>query len=221
MNSKEKILDSFTPQWYLAHNAMRQYHLASLNLPLEGKSVLELGAGIGLHTKFFLDRHCKVMITDGRSDNVALAKERHPNEDVCLLDIENPGEFSWVFDIVYCYGVLYHLADPLKSLNVIARWCGGMLLLETCVSTESQPQVKVEDVNHAGAALRGQGNYPDRRAVLLELKRLFPHVYVPVTHPMGMAFDMPLDWIDPRGECRAVFIASHSQIKGYNLKKIE
>lgn len=50
--------------FYLRHNARRQEHLATLGLDLGNKSVLEVGAGIGDHTQFFLDRGCKVLCTE-------------------------------------------------------------------------------------------------------------------------------------------------------------
>src|SRR5207344_1132901 len=54
-----------------AINRARQQHLASLGLDLAGKNVLEVGAGIGLHTPFFLERGCDVTVTDGRSASLA------------------------------------------------------------------------------------------------------------------------------------------------------
>src|ERR1700682_5619401 len=51
---------------YLRHNASRQEHLATLGLDLNNKSVLEVGAGIGDHTTFFLDRGCEVLCTAPR-----------------------------------------------------------------------------------------------------------------------------------------------------------
>lgn len=41
---------------YLRHNARRLEHLASLGLPITGRSVLEVGAGIGDHSHFYIDR---------------------------------------------------------------------------------------------------------------------------------------------------------------------
>ena len=49
----------------LAINQARQSHLASLGLDLANKRVLEVGAGIGLHTPFFRERGCEVTVTDG------------------------------------------------------------------------------------------------------------------------------------------------------------
>src|SRR5690348_6158763 len=75
---------------YLRHNARRLEHLATLNLQLSGRSVLELGAGIGDHTSFFLDRGCTMCATDSRSENLNLLKARYPIVETMLLDLDRP-----------------------------------------------------------------------------------------------------------------------------------
>ena len=71
-----------------AINSARQQHLASLGLDLAGKKVLEVGAGIGLHTPFFLERGCEVTVTDGRAENVAEIARRLPTVRTALVDLE-------------------------------------------------------------------------------------------------------------------------------------
>jgi len=46
----EVALNDFHSVGYLRHNARRLEHLNSLGLDISGRSVLELGAGIGDHT---------------------------------------------------------------------------------------------------------------------------------------------------------------------------
>ena len=93
---------------YQRHNQRRQEHLASLELDLAGRTVLELGAGVGDHTSFFLDRGCDVIVTEPRPENREVIRARHGGE-VSSLDLEHPGD-PVPADIVYCYGLLYHLA---------------------------------------------------------------------------------------------------------------
>jgi len=50
----------------------------------------EVGAGIGDHTSFFLDRGCSVITTEGRPENLELLRQRYPQLDVRLLDLDNP-----------------------------------------------------------------------------------------------------------------------------------
>ena len=61
-------LEGFRSDHYQRHNRRRQEHLATLELPIAGRSVLEVGAGIGDHTAFFTDRGCRVTATDGRPE---------------------------------------------------------------------------------------------------------------------------------------------------------
>src|SRR5262245_44931776 len=77
----------------LAINAARQNHLAALELELERKCVLEIGAGIGLHTRFFLDRGCEVVVTDGNDENLAEISRRHPDWTVRRLDLLDEDDY--------------------------------------------------------------------------------------------------------------------------------
>ena len=56
---------------YLRMNARRLEHLAGLGLPIAGRDVLEVGAGIGDLTSFFLDRGCQVTAIEPRAENRA------------------------------------------------------------------------------------------------------------------------------------------------------
>ena len=59
-DSTEDVEGTFHSWHYLRHNARRLEHLASLQIPIRGKSVLEIGAGIGDHSSYYLDRGCTV-----------------------------------------------------------------------------------------------------------------------------------------------------------------
>ena len=106
--------DVFLTPSALAINLARQRHLASLGLNISGKRVLEVGAGIGLHTPFYLERGCNVVVTDGRNENVQEAHRRLPGVETDELDLETGESLLRLgrFDIVYCYGLLYHLGNP-------------------------------------------------------------------------------------------------------------
>lgn len=201
---------------YIRHNQRRQEHLASLGLDISGKSVLEVGAGIGDHTTFFLDRGCKVVTTEGRPENLEVLRRRFPNLEVHLLDMEKPAlEFGRKFDIVYCYGLLYHLKDPVPAIAYMARQCGGMLLLETCVSYGNEPLINPidEPAEYASQAVSGKACRPTRPWVHAELKKHFKHVYMPLTQPNHEEF--PIDWTRNSNAApltRAIFIGTDSLI---------
>ncbi len=60
----------FLSKHYQMHNVARLSHLESLGLPINGKSVMEFGAGIGDHTFYYLTKGCRMVTTDVRSELV-------------------------------------------------------------------------------------------------------------------------------------------------------
>jgi len=206
--------------------ARRQEHLAGLGLPLRDRSVLESGAGICLHSSFFLDRGCTVLATDGRAENVEIMKAlydvyswylRRGALQIGLLDIEAD---SFVppnrFEIVYCYGLLYHCARPSIALRNMRACCSGLLLIETSVQTGDIHDLHVgaEDPHDVSQSIHGGGSHPTREWILGELRKYFPHVGVPRTQPNHEYF--PIDWRNPERfrdqTMRCVFVASDAPL---------
>ena len=209
-------VSAFHSEEYLRHNARRLEHLASLGLPLAGRSVLEVGAGIGDHTSFFLDRGCRVTSSDGRPENVALLAKRYPALTVRLLDLDDPDQaFTDRVEVVYCYGTLYHLRRPAEALEYLAARCSSHLLLETCVSVGDDERLElVEEPQHnPSQATSGMGCRPTRLWVHRRLGELFPFVYMPLTQPAHPEF--PLDWAAGPAVgtlTRAVYVATRDPL---------
>ncbi len=208
--------DVFWSAQYIRHNQRRQEHLASLRLPIGGRTVLETGAGIGDHTSFFLDRGCDVIVTEGRAANIARLRKRYPKLRVEHLDLNQPPVQGPQVDIVYCYGTLYHLERPAGALKFMAGCCKELLLLETAVSggTGQNLHPVREYRGSASQAVSGVGCRPTRDWVCARLKEEFPHVYLPQTQPWHEEF--PLEWegleFDPSKLTRAVFVASRTAL---------
>jgi hypothetical protein len=204
----------FRSDAYVRHNARRQEHLASLHIPVAGMSVLEVGAGIGDHSHYFLDRGCRMTITETRESSLTYVRQRFPSSDVRRLDMEHPPEqvAGAPFDIVYCYGLLYHLSNPAQALAFLRANTRKMLLLETCVSFARDGGVNLtEEIQKSPTqAFGGMGCRPSRSWVWGELRKLYPHVYVPRTQPNHEEF--PTDWNAPKEHAaslqRAIFVAS-------------
>ncbi len=129
----------------------------------------------------------------------------------------NPNEpgiayFSWpvwackfrvgTFDIVHCYGLLYHLESPEAALAAMAEVCTGLLLLETCVSPG--PGLLINPVNEIVGdytqSVNGRACRPTRAWVFETAKRYFAHVYqtrtsraTPSFRPIGQPFHQTMD----------------------------
>lgn len=201
---------------YLRHNQRRQEHLASLGLQLANRTVLKVGAGIGDHTSFFLDRGCTVATTEGREENLVLLRQRYPELAPRLLDLDNPDpNFTGTAEIVYCYGTIYHLSRPAEAIAYLAERATDMMLVETCVSpgTDESLNLVDEDMQNPSQALRGSGCRPTRPWVRSRLAEQFPHVYMTTTQPWHEEF--PMDWSfipTPSRLTRSVFVASQRPI---------
>lgn len=207
---------TFRTAGYIRHNQRRQEHLATLGLPLAGRSILEVGAGIGDHTSFFLDRGCRVTATDGRPANVAVLGREFGAGAVKLLDLDRPdASFDERFEVVYCYGTLYHLSRPAEAIAYLAARCTDMMLVETCVSVGDNEAMnpKKEPARNPSQAVSSLGCRPTRPWVRNRLLEHFPHVYATTTQPWHEEF--PLDWAqEPPAErlTRAVFVASRKSL---------
>ena len=219
--ANDPALEFHAPR-YLQESFRRTEHLASLDLPVAGKSVLEVGAGIGDFTYYFQRRGCRMTITDGRESNVAVLKELFPDQQCQVLNLESPsGLEEKKFDVVFCYGLLYHLNAPGPALDFLASTCGGILLLETCLSfgEEEAENLLAEDRKNPSQAISGIGCRPTRSWVYNRLKKSFAHVYVTRDQPNDVMY--PIDWarpeIHPHALVRGVFVASHQPIESDRL----
>jgi len=221
-SSRKSPLDVFHSDHYLRHTARRLEHLASLGLDVVGKRVFEPGAGIGDHSMFYLDRGCSVHVSEPREENLKVIRQRfasEPRVTVEAIDLEHPpADSPEGFDLVHCYGVLYHLTDPTDAIRYLAGVAGQMMLVELCVSFGEEEQLNtVEEVqSHASQAVSGYGCRPTRPWVEARLREHFEHVYYPLSQPAHPEF--PLDWSEKAaaswggGLCRAVFVASRTAL---------
>jgi hypothetical protein len=221
LRDRKIYADFFSPA-YQQHNISRLQHLESLGLDLSRKSVLELGAGVGDHSLFYLYRNCRLLAVEGRARHAKRLSERL-GIDVKIVDLDREPERLEQFgrfDLVHCYGLLYHLSDPARFLSTVAR-VGDCLLLETCVSFGGELCLNEcrEPSSIPSQALHGEGCRPTRNWIFEQLKLYYPYVYVTKTQPRHPEF--PTDWTGPAGEQarfkRAVFVASHSLICNPNL----
>jgi hypothetical protein len=222
INRDNSLLGNFHSQHYLRHNARRLEHLASLHLPVAGLSVLEVGAGIGDHSHYYIDRGCKITITDSRPENINYIRAHYPDCDVQFLDMDHPTPIPGSpFAVTHCYGLLYHLANPEQALEFLGKQTSQMLLLETCVSFGQNEKINLVEENQYNPtqAHSGIGCRPTRPWLFKKLQTLFEYVYIPKTQPNHEEF--PLDWTAPEKHHadfqRAVFIASRKKLMNDSL----
>lgn len=205
-------------------NAARLANLASLGLAIDGLSVLDVGAGPGHLAQFFVERGCRVVSTDARPENVKRMREIYPTHVGHVADVETDdlAEFGQ-FDVVFCYGLLYHLENPIAALRNMGNACTGLLLIETMVCDSTAPVLRLEDEYlSANQALRGLAHRPSPTWLATALDRIgFRHVYrpqIPPEHP-----DYRFEWRDDLETerdghlLRSIFVAGREPVDGQGL----
>ena len=208
-------LHVFRDEHYICHNRARLAHFDSMGFNLNGKTVLEVGAGVGDHSEHLLLLGAILTITEPRLENLSILWERFPDKPVFQLDLNKPPKnFPFEFDFGYCYGTLYHLSDPIGALEFLSRIC-KTLLLETCVSYGGCQAInKCEELaENPIQSIDGGGCRPTRKWVYLELSKTYPFVYTVKTQPDHSEF--PLVWDGHESDSglkRAIFVASKERL---------
>jgi len=205
-------------------NRARMTHLASLGFPVEGKTVLDVGCGVGHLAQFFVNRDCQVVCVDGREQNIASLRSRYPGLSAHIANVETePLSKFGTFEVVFCYGLLYHLENPLAALRNMAFVCKELLLLETMVCDHTLPILRMERESAAfSQALRGTGCRPSPSYMVLALQRGgFRFVYAPKVTPEHRDFQFEwknnLDsWRDGH-PLRCIFVASRTKLHNSHL----
>jgi SAM-dependent methyltransferase len=212
LDHRRRIEKTFHYSDYLRLTARSLEHLATLGLPLRHRSVLEVGAGAGDLSSYFLDRGCQLTITEVRPELLGYLRKRYPGQAVQQLDLDNPTPLAGSpFEVVFCYGVLYHLKQPGDALAYLSDCCSDLLLISSqVVFGGGATLTEVEErQSRFSQSYHGRGTRFTRRWLYERLCDHFPHVYTPLTQPAHHQF--PCDWSGPgehQGIARSNFVAA-------------
>lgn len=204
----------------------RLEHLASLGLSpqVNGKTVVDLGAGVGAHIDYYLDRGCTVTAVDARQLNLDDLVRRYPAGKYAVTPVRVDLDAADAADklkaakgpwqVVHAYSVLCHSANPAALIKLIGSACAatGIAVIETLVSPAAGEKVDiVPDTNRSvTGSVAGKLSLPTRGWVLAELRKHFAHVCMTRTQPNHEQF--PTDWTTPGKHTRAVFVASRQPL---------
>jgi SAM-dependent methyltransferase len=195
-------------------NKARLEHLASLGLNLHDRRVLEVGAGVGLLTHFFEERQCAILSTEGRKELCEENIRRHPHRrnTVKQADLMEPGAHLRFgeFEVVFCYGTLYHVEDPLQVLQELSTVCTDLFLLETVVYRTDNGQINPVGEGGWDQSIHNMGCRPSRNWVWETLNGLFEYVYH--TRKQPYHFEFVTSWPNQAVLPRSVFIASRNSL---------
>lgn len=221
--SKPPLSTVFDTPEALRLNKARMEHLFSLDLPLQDFIVLDVGCGVGHLAEYLFPKVHRLTCSDFRRENLDEFKLRHPEMgkpwlwNVCRYweDFNTPGNRidPSAFDVTFCYGLLYHLEDPVEGLRNISGVTLRMLLLESQVSDSQLPLVVYErEYNAVANQTIGQfGCRPSSAFIVQTLESCGFKVGIPVSQPEHEDFQWAeqnnLEWQRDGHPLRRVFIA--------------
>ena len=102
---------------------------------ITGRRLLEVGAGIGNLTPFFLKNGYRLTCTDMNWQNLKELKENHPKVHTVLDDITHT-KLNSEFDTIICVNLLEHIKDDinaLKKIRSLINYDGRLILIVPAV----------------------------------------------------------------------------------------
>ncbi len=174
----------FDRRWTKDFTTLRQEYikelLVSWRQEMKLASALDIGCGVGDFSKFLCDLGYRVTGVDGRRENAAEAQRRYPNmkfdaanaED---LDISRLG----TFDVVLCFGLLYHLENPFRVIRHMHEMTEKLLLIETmCLPADNAAMELLDEGAAEDQGINYVAFYPSEACLVKMLYRAgFPFVY--------------------------------------------
>jgi SAM-dependent methyltransferase len=157
-----------------------QTFLPGLQRELGLQTAIDVGCGTGYFSEFLRDSGFQVSALDGRKDNVEEAQRRVGNVDFRQADVEDPSlPALGSFDLVLCFGLLYHLENPFRAVRNLCALTEKVLIVESmCVPDESSLLYLLDEGKLEDQGLNYVALYPSEGCLIKMLWRAgFRYVY--------------------------------------------
>ena len=182
-------------------------------------SALDVGCGLGDFSGFLSQFGIpRVVGVDGRTENIAEAQKRHVGPLFQVADAEELPELG-CFDLVLCFGLLYHLENPIRAIRKLQAATSKVLLLESMCIHAQEPRLELMDeATHNNQGLNYLAMYPSEPALVKMLHRSgFSFVYGFRTLPNN-EFYRTSKW---RVRMRTMMLASRIELQCENLVPLQ
>jgi SAM-dependent methyltransferase len=136
-------------------------------------NAVDAGCGVGFFSQTLADCGLNVCGFDGREENVTEARRRFPHIPFEQGDIEEKAILELGrFDLVLCFGLLYHLENPLLAIRNLHGLTEKCLLLESmCLPEEKASMLLREEPRQEDQSLTDIAFYPSEGSLVKMLYR--------------------------------------------------
>ncbi|EJZ20298.1 class I SAM-dependent methyltransferase [Rhizobium sp. Pop5] len=130
---------------------------------------IDVGCGPGWFSERLVKRGLDVLGLDGRDELVVAAAARVPKGKFITQDITNPNAVQDLqpAELVFCFGLLYHLENPFAAIRNLHRITAQYLFIETQIAPgEGNNLVLVSEGQNQTQGLKFHAVIPSRRALV-------------------------------------------------------
>lgn len=194
---EQAIVKNFRTDRYYWLNEYRWRLLAKTGISFEEKVIFEPGAGIGDQTAWLLQQGAaKVIASDGRASNVEICKKRFSKDSRVTnsqWDLEQPFDFSDVklkSDIVYLWGVYYHILDSISDFPVLNKLStiAPIIVMDFQMSLTGIDHLRTYKYNTASSSVSHHSWAQTLETMALGIRSNYGHAYFPIEQ---------MNWDDP------------------------
>ena len=143
-------------------------------------NALDAGCGVGFFSQTLAECGLAVCGFDGRAENVAEARQRFPGIPFEQADVQDRSILQLgSFDLVLCFGLIYHLENPLLAIRNLRAITAKCLLLESmCLPGEKASMLLRGEPRQDDQSLTDVACYPSEMSLVKMLYRAgFAFVY--------------------------------------------
>jgi SAM-dependent methyltransferase len=170
--------------------------VADLRKSISLRTAIDVGCGVGYFSGLLQSNDFRVTAVDGRAENVEEAKRRHHGvqfhrfnaEDSQLLELGT-------FDLCFCFGLLYHLENPLQTIRLLRALTKTLLLVEGVIFPGTEPiMALIDEEPLEDQGLRHVAFYPTEACLIKMFYRAgFPFVYWLTSQPKHSEYNSSPD----------------------------
>jgi SAM-dependent methyltransferase len=195
-----------------AREAVVRDLIAQLKVVLPFATAVDIGCGVGHFSNVLDSLGLNVLGLDAREQNVLEARRRYPHIRFEVMNVEDLRLLQFgQFDLVFCFGLLYHLENPFQSIRNMSSMTTQVALLEgVCYPSRESMMVLVDEDDLDDQGVNNIAFYPTETCLI---KMLFRSGYTYCFLPRSMP-DHPF-YNPPEGpfRYRTLLVASKHPLK--------
>lgn len=184
------------------------------------KTALDIGCGLGYFSNYLHDKKFDVIGVDARQKNILEARKRYPHLQFGEGDLQSKDLVKYgSFDLVLCFGLLYHLENPFLAIRNLSLISKRIVLIESMIDAGKQVSARLVSEGRAEDQSLNYIAFMPTEACFVKMLYAagFRHVYRPKSFPLHPDFEDHWKF----GRRRTILLASKPDFKNSPLKRIE